>query len=407
MASLILAGEAIFGLPFALARVFRPTVLDVFGLTNLQLGAAFSLYGTVAMLSYFPGGPLADRYPARRMMSVALLSTALGGVFYYTVPSLGELTLLYGFWGMTTILLFWASMMRATREWGGADGQGRAFGLLDGGRGLTAAVVATLSLGLFSVLLPADATTATLAQRSAAFQQIVLFYLALTVVAAGAVWTVVPEPASWEGASAPKMSLEGVKRLIRMPSIWLQGLIVVCAYVGYKGTDDLSLLASDVLGYDDVQAASIGALSFWIRPFAALGAGLLADRFRGSNVIIGCFAMLAVSNIAVVWLAGDASTAWLLLAAVASTSAAVYALRGVYFAVFEEAKVPLEFTGSAVGIVSVVGYTPDIFMGPLMGYILDRHPGAHGHQDLFLFLAGSAVVGLLATVAFQRSISAD
>ena len=79
----------------------------------------------------------------------------------------------------------------------------------------------------------------------------------------------------------------------------------------------------------------------------------------------------------------------------------------MYFAVFEEAKVPLEFTGSAVGIVSVVGYTPDIFMGPLMGYILDRHPGAHGHQDLFLFLAGSAVVGLLATVAFQRSISAD
>ena len=87
MASLILAGEAIFGLPFALARVFRPTVLDVFGLTNLQLGAAFSLYGTVAMLSYFPGGPLADRYPARRMMSVALLSTALGdeGGGYCTV----------------------------------------------------------------------------------------------------------------------------------------------------------------------------------------------------------------------------------------------------------------------------------------------------------------------------------
>ncbi len=38
MISLIAAGEAVFALPFVLARVFRPTVLDAFGLTNLQLG---------------------------------------------------------------------------------------------------------------------------------------------------------------------------------------------------------------------------------------------------------------------------------------------------------------------------------------------------------------------------------
>ena len=35
---LIAAGEAVFFLPFLLARVFRPTVLDVFGLSNLELG---------------------------------------------------------------------------------------------------------------------------------------------------------------------------------------------------------------------------------------------------------------------------------------------------------------------------------------------------------------------------------
>jgi hypothetical protein len=40
---LIAAGEAVFLLPFVLDRVFRPTFLDVFGVTNLQLGTAFSL----------------------------------------------------------------------------------------------------------------------------------------------------------------------------------------------------------------------------------------------------------------------------------------------------------------------------------------------------------------------------
>jgi hypothetical protein len=41
--TLIAAGEAIFLFPFVLARVFRPTFLDVFGVTNLQLGTVFSL----------------------------------------------------------------------------------------------------------------------------------------------------------------------------------------------------------------------------------------------------------------------------------------------------------------------------------------------------------------------------
>jgi hypothetical protein len=35
---LILSGELIFLLPYVLARVFIPTFLEVFNLTNLQLG---------------------------------------------------------------------------------------------------------------------------------------------------------------------------------------------------------------------------------------------------------------------------------------------------------------------------------------------------------------------------------
>ena len=47
-----------------------------------------------------------------------------------------------GFFGVTTILFFWAALIRATRDWGGNNAQGRAFGLLDGGRGLLAALLA-------------------------------------------------------------------------------------------------------------------------------------------------------------------------------------------------------------------------------------------------------------------------
>ena len=87
-----------------------------------------------------------------------------------------------------------------------------------------------------------------------------------------------------------------------------------------------------------------------------------------------------------------------------ATSAAVFALRGLYYAMMEEGRVPFGDTGSAVGIVSVVGYTPDIFMGPLMGILLDRWPGELGHQYVFAVLALSALVGLMASILFWRIV---
>jgi len=116
---LIVAGETIFGLPFHVIRYFRPTLLEVFNLTNTQIGDAIAIYGVTAMICYFPSGVIADRFSARKLMSISLFATALGGVWMVTIPNKIELSLIYGFWGITTILLFWSAMLRATREWGG------------------------------------------------------------------------------------------------------------------------------------------------------------------------------------------------------------------------------------------------------------------------------------------------
>ena len=73
-----------------------------------------------------------------------------------------------------------------------------------------------------------------------------------------------------------------------------------------------------------------------------------------------------------------------------------------YFALFPDAQVSAALTGTAAGLVSVIGYTPDIFMGPLMGYLTDTYPGAQGHEYFFAALAGFAACGLTATICFQR-----
>lgn len=403
MIALIVAGETVFLLPFVLARIFRPTFLDVFGLTNFQLGSAFSVYGIVAMISYFAGGPLADRFSARRLMAAALVATSLGGVVMATVPSLGVLTVLYGFWGMTTILLFWAALIRATREWGGPAAQGRAYGILDGGRGLVAALLASLSVAIFAAFLPIDVESASLEERTRALSRVIWIFTGITLTVAVLVWAALPgHPPQQVAGSRQKLSLAGVRRVMRMPAVWLQAVILVCAYVGYKSTDDFSLYARDAFGYDDVAAARLGTVTFWVRPFAAVGAGILADYVRTSRIISISFGILIAGSLFIALGLLQPGFYWLLVATVVGTSTGIYALRGLYFALFQEARVPLAVTGSAVGLVSVLGFTPDIFMGPLMGYLLDRSPGALGHRHVFAVLAAFGLVGLIASLLFRR-----
>ena len=84
---LMLAGEGVFLLPFLLARIFRPTFLAVFEISNFELGSLYSIYGVIALISYLFGGAIADRFPPRKLMASALLMTAAGGLIMAQFPS--------------------------------------------------------------------------------------------------------------------------------------------------------------------------------------------------------------------------------------------------------------------------------------------------------------------------------
>lgn len=400
--ALIVAGESVFLLPFVLPRIFRPTLLEVFGLSNLDLGAAFFVYGLVAMVAYFLGGPLADRFPARLLLVIALASTAAGGLLLMTVPSLQTLIVLYAYWGVTTVALFWAPLIRSTRQWGGEESQGRAFGLLDGGRGLLAAVVGAVMVAVFSGLLPEASETASVAQRTNAMRQVILLLSGVTAAAALLVWVALPRTSAEEERDEAQLSLSGIAHVFSMPTVWLQAVIILCAYVGFKAIDDFSLYAYEVIGLNQVEAAKAGVMSLWVRPVAAVGAGYLADRYGAPNMTIGAFAIVAAGSAVLASGLLGYGMVWIFLLTVICSSMGIFALRGLYYAIMEDGKVPLAYTGSAVGFVAFIGYTPDVFMGPLMGYLLDSSPGAAGHQHVFWVVNAFALFGIAASLMFAR-----
>jgi nitrate/nitrite transporter NarK len=388
LVTLVVAGEAIFFLPFVLARVFRPTLLDLFGISNTELGLWFSVYGVVAMGSYLLGGPLADRFPARNLMAIALWLTSAGGLLMFLLPSSSLMLWIYAFWGFTTICLFWAAMIRATREWGGIFFQGRAFGWLEGGRGGVAALLATLSFLLFSQI------------RS--FQWVILVTSAITLLSGILVWFFIPLNSAGRTLQKKHELIRDISTLLRKRSTWLLTIIILCAYSGYKITDDYSLFAREVLGFSELNAAGIGTIALWIRALVAIMAGILADRFQRVGVILVAFALTLTGGL-LIGLQIFQEIAALLLMNLVLTAAGIYAVRALYFSVMKEARIPVGLTGTAVGMVSFAGFAPEIFISPWMGHLLDRSPGAPGHADVFLLLSAFALTGLVASWLFYRS----
>jgi sugar phosphate permease len=404
MFTLVFAGEMIFSLPFHVIRVFRPTLLEVFNLTNTEVGDSMALYGVMAMLTYFPGGALADRFSAKKLMTISLLATGLGGLYFAQIPGQMGLTLLFGWWGITTIFLFWAAMIKATRQWGGKLSQGRAFGILDGGRGLVAAGAATLAVFILSSSMPVQTEEAGIEEKREALKLVIYFYSSLTVLASILVWIFISETDDKQNRQKKTFWVLASK-VVKQKIVWMQAIVVVCAYSAYKGLEYYTLYAVDVLNITNVDAAFLMSNALYLRVIGAVAAGFVVDRFSASKVIGWLFSGMIVGYALLALLVPTPGIYWIIFSDITVTFLAVYGLRGVYFALLEETKVSGALTGTAVGLISVIGYTPDVFFNSVAGRLIDASPGLAGHQHFYLMLSGFSVAGLLTTLIISKLVA--
>ncbi|WP_419688094.1 MULTISPECIES: hypothetical protein [Burkholderia] len=54
---------------------------------------------------------------------------------------------------------------------------------------------------------------------------------------------------------------------------------------------------------------------------------------------------------------------------------------------------PARITGLAIGIISLLGYSRDVFLPLLNGWLTTAYPGMYGYQLYFGYVAGASAVG--------------
>jgi nitrate/nitrite transporter NarK len=406
MFALIIAGEAIFLLPFILMRVFKPVIREAFLISDAQIGEAQALYGITAVLSYFFGGFIADKWEPKKLLSISLFLTAIGGFWMTLIPSIFTLKILYAFWGVSTILLFWASLIKATKQWGNKNNQGLSFGLLDGGRGFFAASIALFGASILTYFFPEKGIEITFHNKVETLQYIIGTITFIVFLVALLVWTVLPkDPLKVEAETAFQFNFKKAFSLMKKKKVIFHSLIIFCAYCSYKLTGVYGTYAKDVWQYSLEEATYFAVFIQFLRPIAAISVGWIADKFIPSKIIVPSFSILILASAILGFGFFNTQPVFLSITIFIFMALGTYSLRGLYFAIIEETKTPIQLTGTLVGIISVVGFTPDIFMSLFIGYMLGENPTLIDYQHLFTTFTIIPIVGLLAALGFKKSIS--
>jgi nitrate/nitrite transporter NarK len=406
MFALIIAGEAIFLLPFILMRVFKPVIRDAFLISDAQIGEAQALYGVTAVISYFFGGILADKWAPKKLLSLSLFFTAIGGFWMTLIPSILTLKILYAFWGVSTILLFWASLIKATRQWGNKHNQGLSFGLLDGGRGFFAASIALFGATILTYFFPEKGVEVTYTNKVETLQYIIGTITAIVFLVALFVWKTIPkEFEKFEREKEFQFNFKKAFSLMKQKKVIFHSIIIFCAYCSYKLTGVYGTYAKDVWNYSLEEATYFAVFIQYLRPIAAISIGWIADKYLPSKIIVPSFSVLIFASAISGFGFFNAQPVFLSFTIFIFMALGTYSLRGLYFAIIEETKTPIQMTGTLVGIISVIGFTPDIFMSLFIGYMLGEKPYLTGYQHLFTIFTLIPIIGLIAALGFRKSIS--
>ena len=394
---LAFAGSMIYGLPY-FRYYYYDAYVGAYNLTNTQMGSLGSAFGVMGVVSYLIGGVLADKLPAKLLLNISLVATGLGGFLHLFFTSFTALVIIYGVWGVTSLLTFWPALMKIVRMQGNDDEQSRAYGLFEGGRGVTSAAhtaVATAIFAFFSAkMMPA-----------LGLRWIIIFYSVFPIICAILFQLILKEPKKAEGGKATSFSFKDILTVLKMPADWLVVIITYTTYTFNLSFYYFTPYATNVMGESAVFAAVLTVLAQYVRPVSSTGGGILADKFGKSQLMFGGFLVMGLATVAIMLVQNvvpSMRTALMIVSCVILYFA-MYSNFGIYMSLLSEGGVPLEISGVAIGLVSTLGYLPEVISPMLAGRTLDAYEGVQGYYMYFYYMIACAVIGSIVCVIWSKT----
>ena len=390
MLLLLVAGNTVIYMMIYLRGTYYIPLMEELQINNTQLGMMGVAYGIAAALCYFPGGWLADRLSARKLLALSYILTGLGGFYFATFPSYLMCVLLHAYWGVTTSLIFWAASVKATRQLAAVTEQGRAYGFLEAGHGIAAGILLSVGLAFF----------ARLGSDSDALSLVITAYALLCLLIGVITWLFFKQESHNDCCSSDVRGK--IIKVVKMPKVWLITLIIFCTHWAVCTTQYLVPFSTQVFGASVIFGAALSIMKDYVRPIVAAVAGIAGDRIGSSKVISFGFLLLLAGFVSLLVVAGRINLLLLLIINSGIVYLAMYMIRALYYSLLEEGDIPLAISGTAVGLIATFGYIPEFFVPMVGGRLLDLFPGTAGYRYLFILTAVLIIVGYFVTVYWMK-----
>ncbi|MFM1571675.1 MAG: nitrate/nitrite transporter [Porticoccaceae bacterium] len=398
LALIVIAAGAIYPLLY-LRQNFEISILESFNITQTQLRYCSSMLGLIFVVTYAPSGWLADRFSSRKLLSYSLVATALLGMWFSTMPSYSTLLFIYGAWGLATGLTFWSAHIKLVAMLAKKDQQGRFFGILDGGRGLVEALLATVAIALFAYVLSQDSGSTTIALK-----QVIYLYIGVLLVVAPLVYWLLDdfeETSVDDGQVSNSVFMDDLMTVLKHREIWLCAICIVCGYQLFYATYSFSAYLQQNFGLTAVAVGTITVAKLWMRPIGGIAAGFIGD-WSSPEKVLSILLILASISLAMMAFLPTTSASIVMLVVVLLIGLLTYGVRGLYWATLGGCNVPNKIKGLAIGMISMIGYFPEMYLPLISAPLLEAYPGVLGYKIYYLMISICGLLGAYAAYLLAR-----
>ena len=380
-----IAGSVIYGLPY-FRSYYYDAYLETYDLTNTQMGMFGSIFGIFGMISYLFGGVVADMFSPRKLMSISMILTGVGGLLHLMNPGYGMLLCIYLLWGLTSLFAFWPALLKVLRGLASDDEQSKAYGFMDGGRGIVNVIHLAITLAIFNYLSKK-------ASDLAGLNGVIIFYSALVIILGIVVFFIMKDEKTTADEQAEKITLKQVFLVIKMPAVWILSLILCCTYTMNIAFYYFTPYATSTFGITATVGAMVTMLAQYIRPVGAFAGGIVADKIGRAKLMYFTFSIMAISTFAIAFFNNMSSTMFVIFCIIIYFG--MYAGYSIVFSMMNEGGIPMQVSGTAIGFICTLGYLPEVFVSPVAGTLLDKM-GSAGYKP---FLIGVGVIMLIGIVS--------
>ncbi len=391
---LISMGSSIIYAPMYLKNVFYDPLMQALGATNADLGLMVSAYGIAAMICYLPSGIVADKFRMRTLAWVGFIATAVLVFVYATLPSVQVCLVLFVLMGVTSILIWWGTRFKVIRLCCEEEEYASKIGISYSIYGVTGLIIGLINAAIIAAI-----------SGSAGVQAMLIFLGVVIAILGVLAFFLIPDFKGEINKDAKLFSLKEAIQAFKHPGVVWACIAYFCVYAVYQGATYTTPYLTNCFNADGNLVNVVGLIrTYGIGLIAGPIVGWIATKIKSpSKTILGAFILSIAVLVGFILFPQDPGGAMIAAILVVVFGFTTYGAFSIGSSPLSEVKIPMAIFGTASGLLSVIGFLPDVFIHTWYGGMIDAQGNA-AFASIFGFEIMFGVIGIFCLIMVLRTL---